>query len=241
MGSPFAAEVLGSTGVDYVCVDLQHGLSDFDGGWQLLQALRGTGVTPVMRVPFNHTPWPGKAFDAGAEVVIVPMVNSREEAEAAVAACRYAPDGVRSFGPVRAGLLIGDDPPTVNRTVSCFVMIESVRAVEDADSICSTPGVDGVYVGPADLAVSMSGSLAAMGSKEHADAIEVVRQACERAGIIPGIHTGGGAQARAFGDMGFKMCSLATDAGLLRSKVVAELAAAREGTGGGAKSSSPYG
>src|SRR5262249_37109199 len=203
--------------------------------------LRGTGVTPVMRVPYNHTPWPGKAFDAGAEVVIVPMVNSREEAETAVAACRYAPDGVRSFGPVRAGLLIGDDPPTVNRTVSCFVMIESVRAVEDAASICSTPGVDGVYIGPADLAVSMSGVPAAMGSKEHADAIEVVRQACERAGIIPGIHTGGGAQARAFGDMGFKMCSLATDAGLLRSKVVAELAAAREGTGAGAKSSSPYG
>jgi 4-hydroxy-2-oxoheptanedioate aldolase len=241
MGSPFAAEVLGSTGVDYVCVDLQHGLSDFDGGWQLLQALRGTGVTPVMRVPYNHTPWPGKAFDAGAEVVIVPMVNSRAEAETAVAACRYAPDGVRSFGPVRAGLLIGDDPPTVNRTVSCFVMIESARAVDDADSICSTPGVDGVYIGPADLAVSMSGSLAAMGSKEHSDAIEVVRQACERAGVIPGIHTGGGAQARAFGEMGFKMCSLATDAGLLRSKVVAELAAAREGTGGGAKSSSPYG
>jgi 4-hydroxy-2-oxoheptanedioate aldolase len=242
MGSPFAAELLGSSGVDYVCVDLQHGLSDFELGWMLIQALRATGATPVMRVPYNHTPWPGKAFDAGAEAVIVPMVNSRAEAETAVAACRYAPEGVRSFGPVRAGLLIGDDAPTVNRTVMCFVMIESVRAVEAADEICSTPGVDGVYIGPADLAVSMCGSLAAMGSKEHSDAIDAVRQACERAGIVPGIHTGSGAQARGFADMGFKMCTLATDAALLRSKIGAELATARAaGAANGTTSASPYG
>ncbi len=168
MGSSFGAELLGSSGFDYVCVDLQHGLSDFELGWQLVQALRGTGASPIVRVPFNHTPWPGKAFDAGAEAVVVPMVNSRADAEAAVAACRYAPEGVRSFGPVRSGLLLGDDPVAVNRSVLCLVMIESVHAVEAADAICSTPGVDGIYIGPADLSVSMCGSLAAMGSTEHA-------------------------------------------------------------------------
>jgi 4-hydroxy-2-oxoheptanedioate aldolase len=243
MGSPFAAELLGSAGYDYVCVDLQHGLSDFELGWQLVQALRGTSATPVVRVPFNHTPWPGKAFDAGAEAVIVPMVNSRADAEQAAAACRYAPEGVRSFGPVRAGLLLGDDPPEVNRAVACFVMIESVRAVEAADAICSTPGVDGIYIGPADLSVSMCGSLAAMGSAEHRDAIETVRRACAANGTVAGIHTSGGVQARSFADAGFQMCTLSTDASLLRSIARSELAAARETTGpaAAAGSASPYG
>ncbi len=241
MGSPFAAELMGCSGLDYVCVDLQHGLTDFELGWTMVQALRGTDATPVVRVPYNHTPWPGKALDAGAEVIIVPMVNSRADAEVAAAACRYAPEGVRSFGPVRAGMLLGDDPVAVNRAISCFVMIESVRAVEAADDICSVPGVDGVYIGPADLAVSMSGSLAAMGSKEHGDAIETVRLACERHGIVPGIHTGGGAPARAYADQGFKMCTLATDAALLRSKVLAELALTTADTAASESTKSPYG
>jgi 4-hydroxy-2-oxoheptanedioate aldolase len=241
MGSPFAAELLGSSGFDYVCVDMQHGLIDLELGWTLLQALRGTGATPVVRVPFNYTPWPGQALDAGAELVIVPMVNSREDAEVAVAACRYAPEGVRSFGPVRAGLLLGDDAPAVNRAVMCFVMIESVRAVESADSICSTAGVDGVYIGPADLAVSMCGSLAAMGSREHGDAIETVRRACDRHQIVSGIHTGGGMQAKKFAEAGFKMCTLSTDASLLRASAAAELLIAREQSPGDQTSSNVYG
>jgi 4-hydroxy-2-oxoheptanedioate aldolase len=242
MGSPFSAELLGSSGFDYVCVDLQHGLSDLELGWTMVQALRGTDAAPVVRVPYNHTPWPGKALDAGAEAVIVPMVNSRADAEMAAAACRYPPLGVRSFGPVRSGLLLGDDPVAVNAAVVCLVMIETVHAVAAADEICSTPGVDGVYIGPADLSVSMSGSLAAMGSQEHADALETVRRACERSGIVPGLHTGGGAQARAYAEAGFKMCTLGTDAALLRTTARNELAVAREGGGGEAgTASSPYG
>ncbi len=229
MGSPFAAELMGSSDLDYVCVDLQHGLSDFELGWTLVQALRATGATPIVRVPYNSTPWAGKALDAGAEGVVVPMVNSRADAELAAASTRYAPEGVRSFGPVRAGLLLGDHPPTVNRAVVCLAMIETVRAVEAADEICSTPGIDGIYVGPADLAVSMCGSLDAMGSDEHSDAIEVVRRACERHGIVPGIHTGGGAAAAAYAAQGFRMCTLSTDAGLLRAAVRRELDLARGG------------
>ena len=241
MGSAFAAELVGHEGVDYVCVDCQHGLVHADGMWRMLQAIRGTGATPIVRVPFNDTAWPGKAFDAGAEAVIVPMVNSREEAEKAAAACRYAPQGVRSFGPVRAGLLLGDDPPAVNAEVMCLVMIETVRAVEAADAICATPGVDGVYVGPADLAVSMSGSLAAMASREHADAIEHVRRTCADHGIVAGIHTGGGVPARAYADAGFEMCTLTTDAALLRAAVREQLAVARGETAGREGAKGPYG
>jgi 4-hydroxy-2-oxoheptanedioate aldolase len=240
IGSPFAAEVLAHEGFDYVCVDCQHGLIHYDAMWPMLQALRAGAATAVVRVPFNDTAWPGKALDAGAQAVIVPMVNSRAEAEKAVASCRYAPEGVRSFGPVRAGMVVGDDPPAVNREVMCLVMIETVRAVEAADAICATPGLDGVYVGPADLAVSMGGSLAAMASKEHADAVEEVRRACARHGIAAGIHTGGGAAARAYADAGFGMCTVSTDAALLRVSARRELAAARGAESDGA-AKGPYG
>ena len=177
----------------------------------------------------NDTGDIGKVLDAGAEAVIVPMVNSRAEAELAAAACRYAPEGVRSFGPVRSGLFLGNDPTNVNRQVACLVMIETITAVEVADAICSTPGVDGVYVGPADLAVSMGlvPSLGPASSKEHDDAVETIRLACERAGIMAGIHTGGGAQARARLDQGFNMVTLATDTVLLRAAAGTELAIAR--------------
>jgi 4-hydroxy-2-oxoheptanedioate aldolase len=227
LGSAFAAELVGSAGFDYVCIDLQHGLSDFELAWTMTQALRGTGAAPIVRVPFNLTPWPGKALDAGAEAVIVPLVNSRADAELAAAACRYPPLGVRSYGPIRSSPVLGNDPVAANAAVVCLVMIETVAAVEAVDDICSTPGVDGVYIGPADLAVSMSGSLDAIGSQEHADALETVRLACERHGIIPGLHTSGGAQARTYADAGFRMCTLGTDTSHLRATLRDQLSAAR--------------
>lgn len=227
--SAFNAEVMALAGYDYVCVDCQHGLIGYDAMVPLLGAISRTSATPIVRVPFNHTPWMGQAFDAGAEAVIVPMVNSRQDAERAAAACRYAPEGVRSFGPVRAGMYLNQATPAeVNQQVMCFVMIETVQAVENAEEICSTPGVDGVYVGPADLAISMgfsfgSGPLPA----EHDDAIAHVRSACEAAGIIAGTHTGGGADARQAIESGFRMATVATDASIFRSAAVGHLAAAR--------------
>jgi 4-hydroxy-2-oxoheptanedioate aldolase len=201
----------------------------YDAMVPVLQAVARTQTTPVARVARNDTGEIGKVLDAGAEAVIVPMVNSRAEAELAAAACRYAPEGVRSFGPVRSGLFLGNDPTNVNRQVACLVMIETITAVTVADAICSTPGVDGVYVGPADLAVSMGlvPSLGPTSSKEHDDAVETIRLACVRAGIMAGIHTGGGAQARVRLDQGFNMVTLATDTVLLRAAARTELAIAR--------------
>jgi 4-hydroxy-2-oxoheptanedioate aldolase len=228
-GSPLLAELLAVEGFDYLCADCQHGLMSYDAMVPVLQAVARTQATPLARVVRNDTGEIGKALDAGAEAVVVPMVNSRAEAETAAAACRYAPEGVRSFGPVRSGLFLGNDPTAVNHEVACLVMIETIKAVEVADAICSTPGVNGIYVGPADLAVSMGQvpSLGPPSSQEHEDAIETIRLACERAGILAGIHTGGGAQARARLDQGFNMVTVATDAVLLRTAARAELAMAR--------------
>src|SRR3546814_9250571 len=96
--------MLAVAGFDYVCVDCQHGLIGYDAMVPMLASISRTGATPVVRVPFNHTPWMGQALDAGAEIIIVPMVNNRADAARAAAACPSAPAGGRSAGPVRPGL-----------------------------------------------------------------------------------------------------------------------------------------
>jgi 4-hydroxy-2-oxoheptanedioate aldolase len=228
--SSLTAEVLAGEGFDYVCVDCQHGLIHYDAMWPMLQAMRYADTTPIVRIPFNDPPWFGKALDAGAEGMIVPMVNSRADAERAVAGTRYPPLGVRSFGPVRSGMVVGADPDEVNREVLCIVMIETAEAVDRADQICSTPGVDGIYIGPADLAISLGVGVAKMFEAQvHVDAIDHVRETATANGIIPGIHTGGGTQARGFADAGFRMCTLASDVTWLRQSAQAELLAARGG------------
>jgi 4-hydroxy-2-oxoheptanedioate aldolase len=230
--SSFNAEVLAGAGFDYVCVDCQHGLIHYDAMWPMLQAMRHAETTPIVRVPFNDTAWIGKALDAGALGVVVPMVNNRADAQRAAAATRYPPDGVRSFGPVRSGMLVGSDPATVNPELLCLAMIETVEGVEHAEEICSTPGIDGIYIGPADLAISMGVGLAGMFvAQTHVDAIEHIRKTAEAGGLIPGIHTGGGDQARGLAEQGFRMCTLASDVVFLRQSAEKELAAARGAAG----------
>ncbi|HZQ59031.1 MAG TPA: aldolase/citrate lyase family protein [Acidimicrobiales bacterium] len=225
--STLTAELLTADGVDYVCFDCQHGLVDSSTLAALLAASRRE-VVPIVRVPGNDGAAIGKALDLGAGGVIIPMVGSAGEAAAAVAACRYAPRGTRSYGPARAALTLGQDPADLEGHALCFVMIETPAAVERADEICGVPGLDGVYVGPADLAVGLGIRPADIeGSREHAAAVARVREACARAGIFAGIHTSGGADARRRLAEGFQLVSLPTDAVLLRGALQRELAAAR--------------
>lgn len=224
--SAFTAEVLATSGFDYVCIDLQHGLTSLDTVWQLLIAVGRTATPPVVRVPANDAAAIGKVLDAGAMGVIVPLVNTPADAARAAAACRYPPDGVRSWGPVRSAEFLPGGPDAVNTEVLCFVMIETAEGLANADAICATPGVDGIYIGPADLGVSF-GITPGTTSPEHAAAVETIRLACERHRVVPGIHTSGGDDARARLAEGFRFCSLATDAVLLRAKLRDELTRAR--------------
>jgi 4-hydroxy-2-oxoheptanedioate aldolase len=229
LGSPFATEILAAAGFDYVCIDLQHGLSHFDAMAPMLIATARTGTTPLVRVPFNATPYMGKALDAGAQGLIIPMVNSGEDARAAVSACRYAPAGVRSFGPVRASLFAaGMSTGEVNAQVLCLPMVETRGAVDRIEEICSTPGVDGIYIGPADLAITYG--LPPYGDPAPTrlvEAIERIRSCAAQHGLPVGIHTGGGSHTRHYLDAGFDMVTVSTDAALLRATVLSELAAAR--------------
>ncbi|MCF8538293.1 MAG: hypothetical protein K9G24_02865 [Candidatus Nanopelagicales bacterium] len=230
LGSPFATEMLALTGFDYVCVDLQHGLAHAEAMVPMLIATAGTEATPLVRVPANTNDAIGKALDAGAHGVIVPMVNSAEQAAAAVAACRYAPEGVRSFGPVRAGLrTTGMSLAEVNAQILCLPMVETAEAVEAIDEICAVPGVDGVYIGPSDLAVTLGlPPYSDPVEQEVVSAIERTRLACSAVGLPVGIHATSGQQARWYMDAGLDMVTVSTDAAILRTAVAAQFAAARD-------------
>jgi len=225
--SPFVAELFATDGFDYLGVDCQHGLVGYDAMVPMLQAVARTDATPVVRVPYNEAAWIGKALDAGAEAVIVPMVNSRADAERAVAACRYFPDGARSYGPIRSGLFLGGDPATANREVACLVMIETEQAVEAAEEICTTPGVDGIYLGPADLAITLGLPPSfELRPGAHEDAVLHVLKVCQANGIAAGIHSASGRQAKEYVDRGFSMVTVGTDTLLLRAAVQRNLQAA---------------
>ncbi|HEX7097081.1 MAG TPA: aldolase/citrate lyase family protein [Acidimicrobiales bacterium] len=227
IGSPLTTELLATAGLDYVCIDLQHGASGSDTLVAQLLAVSRTPATPVVRVPANDAAWIGKALDLGAEAVIVPMVEDVDAAARAAAACRYPPAGVRSFGPTRARLFLNEHPTdVVNRQVQCFVMIETVLGVERAAAITATEGVDGVYVGPSDLAVSI-GAAPGSADDELEKLIESVRRACIDNGVVAGIHAMDGADARRRIEQGFSMVTVGTDAGLFRAAITRAMREAR--------------
>jgi 4-hydroxy-2-oxoheptanedioate aldolase len=176
--SSLTAEAVALAGPDYVVIDQQHGAVDAATMTAMLQGIAVAGVPALVRVARNEAWTIGNVLDLGAAGVIVPMVEDGEQAGRAVAACRYAPDGLRSFGALRAA----SDP-------LCLVMIETAAGVEHADEIAGTPGLDGIYVGPSDLALTLG--LQPTLRLEHPpvlDALETVRGACERAGAIAGVH-----------------------------------------------------
>lgn len=231
--SSFTAELFAHAGFDWVCVDMQHGLIDYQTGVEMLQALSTTDVTPVVRVPWNEPGIIMKSLDAGAYGVIVPMVNSRAEAEVAVAACRYAPEGIRSYGPVRANVYGGRDYfANANETVLCIVMIETRQAIDSVDEIVGTPGVDVAYIGPADLSVSLGYPPGPYHEDAgYAGAVQKVVDACERHGVIAGFHGGNPENARARIEQGFLFVEVASDAEAMMRAVRADLKAVRGDSG----------
>lgn len=219
-------EQLAALPFDYLGLDTQHGLLDVPTAARLLYAIPPDGITTLVRVPANDAAQIGKILDCGADGVIVPMVNTADEAAAAVAACRYAPAGVRSFGPVRRH--IGRDPKALDARVSCFVMVETVEALANVDAIARTPGIAGIYLGPADLAVSMGLAPAASPTApEIRDAQRKVARACAGAGVVAGGHGLSAAHVAEMREDGFAMISLLGDKGYLIAGATALIEACR--------------
>lgn len=223
--SSVMAEALAVSGYDYVCADMQHGVVGFSEAVQMFQAISGQGATPIARVPANDAAMIGRVLDAGALGVVVPLVNTPEDAARAVAACRYPPLGERSFGPVRASTVTGSrDPQDLNQVV-CAVMVETREGLERVDEIAATPGLDAVYVGPSDLSLALDLPPAYEHDvAEHVDAIASIRSACERHGITAGVHCMGGEMGERRRTQGFQMMTLVNDLALVRASGAAELA-----------------
>lgn len=216
--SPFAAEVMARAGFDWVCIDVQHGLIGYDSLLAMLHAVAVCDTPALVRVAWNDPAQIMKALDAGADGVLVPMVNSVEQAVAAVGACRYPPDGYRSWGPIRAALRSpGYTPEVGNHKAVCVIQIESVEAVGRVDDILAVPGVDAAYVGPADLAVSAGLAPSfRVEDREHQRLIEQVLDACLRHQVVPGVHCVDPATVLRWCQRGFRMLTVGSDVSFLR-------------------------
>jgi 4-hydroxy-2-oxoheptanedioate aldolase len=190
-GSVLLAEAYSNFGFDFVLLDNQHGLWDDHSCWLAFQAISRGPAIPVARVNWNDFAAIGRLLDRGALGVVVPMVESAEEARAAAKAVRYPPRGSRSFGPMLARYHGADYDKWIDDEVLLMVQIESALAVERAEEILAVEGVDGCWVGPADLARTMGVDLTTPeGLQAHERALGRVLEACRKTGKIPGIFGG---------------------------------------------------
>jgi len=213
IASSHVAEAISHQGVDSVTVDLQHGAIEFAAAFQMLQAISTSPAIPLVRVPWNEPSIMTKVLDAGAYGIICPMIESAAEAEAFVSACRYPPLGTRSYGPNRVTFYAGSDYlQHANSELLLLAQIETRKAVENVNSILAVTGLDGVYVGPADLSLSLGASPSMTPSDPHVvSAIGQVRERARAAERIAAIHTDGARTAKQRFAEGFQFCSLPTD------------------------------
>lgn len=235
----FSAEVMARQGFDALCIDMQHGLIDYNDVWPMLQAISQTDTVPVVRVPWNDPQIIMKALDAGAYGLIVPLVNTAAEAAAAVAACRYPPHGMRSFGPVRAGMYAGAGyVQEANDQIVVFAMIETKQGIENLEAICATPGLDGVYIGPADLSYALG--LPPQGDNEnplHLETCDRIRETAHRHGKKAAMHTASAAFAAGSVARGFDLVMLTSDVACMSAAARRQLDELRAATDGATRRS----
>ncbi len=213
----FSAETMAHAGWDSLTIDLQHGVVDYTAMIPMLQAISTTPTAPLARVPWLEPGIIMKTLDAGAYGVICPMVNTRDDAARLVAYTHYAPRGTRSFGPIRALLYGGADyPQHADEQIVVFAMIETAQALDHLDAILSVEGLDAIYIGPTDLALSL-GCRPNMDDPEPkvAQAIDHILARAQAHGVIAGIHNMGTDAARARIAKGFRFVTISSDSRLL--------------------------
>lgn len=217
--SNWTAELLAHQGYDSLTIDMQHGLMDYATALSMLQAISTTETVPLVRVPWNEPGILMRMLDAGAYGIICPMINNRAEAEAYVAACRYDPLGMRSYGPSRVVLYAGNDYLIhANDTVLLLAMIETREALENVDEIVSTEGLDGIYLGPADLSLSLG--LKKIGDYQEPkmqEAIDRILESLRRHRKFGAAHAANPQDAVMLAERGFNMVTPAHDSTLLEA------------------------
>ena len=203
-----------------VCIDMQHGLAGFTDVASMSPAITASGKPLILRILWNDPGLIGQALDAGATAVIVPMVNTRVQAEAVVKAAKYAPMGMRSWGGYAAvqaaGTVPADYLKEANSRTMIFAMIETEEALGNLDEIAATPGLDGLFVGPNDLSISLGFGLGKdLKIPKLEAAIKAIAAAAKKNKLVPGAFGGSPEACAFFAGHGFRFIAAATDVGLL--------------------------
>ena len=224
--SSFSAEVMANQGWDSITIDMQHGLIEYSNAISMLQAISTTDTTPLARVNWNEPGQIMKILDAGCYGIICPMVSNRKEAENFVQACQYPPNGYRSFGPVRANIYGGADyAKHADNEILKLAMIETKESLEKLDEILDTPNLDGIYIGPADLSLSV-GEEPGFDKPENSKAfseISRVLEAAKKRNLLAGIHNGTPEYAQKMIDKGFNLVTVGSDSRYIVSGAKSDL------------------
>jgi 4-hydroxy-2-oxoheptanedioate aldolase len=204
-------------GWDSLTIDLQHGLADYETAVTMFQAISSTNVTPLARVTWNDPAQIMRLLDAGAYGLICPMINSRAEAETFVGACRYPPLGYRSLGPTRARLYAGADyAQHANDTIIALAMVETQQALDNLEAILTTPGLDGVFVGPRDLQLSLTGKTGLdLNDPILLEVLERVIKVARENDRVAGIWVPDTATGHKMSQLGYQLITISTDTQLL--------------------------
>lgn len=234
--SPLVAEAVGLAGFDWAVIDMEHSPIDVMGLVHLLQAVAGTKMVPVVRVPWNDTVTIKRVLDAGAQTLLVPFVQNADEARAAVAATRYPPEGVRGMAGMSRGSRFGTAPDylrTANAGQCVIVQLETTEAVANLEAIAAVPGVDSIFIGPGDL----SGTMGHPGQLNHPEVVAVIADAvarCRKRGIPVGTVGGTSAVVAQYHQIGFNYLAMASDMGLMMRSLQAAVGDLRAVVSGGA-------
>lgn len=224
-----SAEIMARSGCDSLTIDMQHGTADYADLLSILPVIGQTGTVPLVRVPWNRPEDIMRVLDAGAMGVIAPMIETAQDTKALVDACLYAPQGARSFGPVRARLAHGDSYATdANSAILPIAMIETLSALDNLDDILQVPGLAAVYIGPADL--SLVHGLPPGFDRSEPEMLAVIDHILARAtahGIPACIHCGAPAYAQRMQERGFLLTTVGSDARFLEAMAQAAFREAR--------------
>lgn len=229
ISSSWSAEVMANAGYDSVTIDFQHGFHNMETALAMLQAISTTDTVPLVRAPWNEPVMIQRLLDAGAYGMICPVIETREECEKFIGACRYFPMGYRSKGPTRAKVYGGSDYALhANKEIVTMAMVETAKAVENLDGICSVEGLDALFVGPGDLALTMGSSQGLdLTEPELVAALDEILAAAKRHNLVAGIFCGTPQYARQMIEKGWQFVTVSSDTSLLSNAAAQSIAAAR--------------
>ena len=235
IGSPFTAEIMAAQGYDAISIDMQHGALDYSAFLPMAQAMRASGVAIGVRVPWLDPANIMKALDGGALNIICPMINTAAQAAEFVSYMRYPPHGQRSFGPTRASFAMAGYGTAMNDEVLALAMIETAEGVANLEAIAATPGLNGIYVGPADLTLGVQeGRLLPGFDREEPEMVEVIKRIAKVSaanGIKACLHCGTPEYAARAIEWGYSLTTVSGDSRLLAGAAGASVKRFRELTG----------